>query len=115
VRIRQEPDVPIVLIEGCCMACDCCEGHHPETGRCVHAGGLIRDYKKDLDVFQKLGLMPGAALPARELFGLLFERITSTRDICGYGDGIVRSQEWAICGDPNGSPGYVATRGTGLF
>jgi len=114
-RIRRQPDVPIVLVEGCCQACDCCDGFHPETGRCVHAGGLIRDYKKDLDVFQKLGLMPGATLPARELIDLLFGRIPSTRDICGYGDGIVRSEEWAICSDPEGNPGYARARQAGLL
>ncbi len=114
-RVRAEPDVPIVLVEGCCQACDCCDGFHPETGRCVHSGGLIRDYKKDLDVFQKLGLMPGATMKARELFDLLFERVPSTRDICAYGDGIVRSEEWRICGSPDGTPGYERTRQTGIF
>lgn len=115
VRLRHQPDVPITLVEGCCEACDCCDGFHPETGRCVHAGGLIRDYKKDLDCFQKLGLMPGATMKARELFDLLFERIPSTRDICGYGDGVVTSHEWGICGGPDGNPGYEATRSTGIF
>ncbi len=114
-RIRREPEVPIVLVEGCCEVCDCCDGFHPETGRCVHGGGLIRDYKKDLDVLQKLGLMPGATMKANELFDLLFERIASTREICGYEDGIVRAQEWTICGGPEGNPGYVTTRETGIF
>lgn len=114
-RIRREPDVPIVLIEGCCEVCDCCDGFNPATGRCVHSGGLIRDYKKDLDVLQKLGRMPGAAMPARELFDLLFERIESTTEICGYGDDVVMSQEWTICGGPGGNAGYVATRKTGVF
>jgi hypothetical protein len=115
VRIRRDPDVPIRLVEGCCIACDCCEGYHPETGRCVHSGGLIRDYKKDLDVLQKLGLMPGDTMGAREMFDLLFQRIPSTRDVCGYGDGVVRSEEWRICGDPNGQPGYEATAKAGLW
>ena len=114
-RVLKEPDVPITLVEGPCEACDCCDGFHPETGRCVHGGGLVRDYKKDLDCFQKLGLMPGATLPARELFDLIFERIPSTRDICGYGDGVVRSEEWRICGGPDGNEGYATTRQTGVF
>jgi len=114
-RIQRDPEVPITLVEGCCEVCNCCDGFHPETSRCVHAGGLIRDYKKDLDVFQKLGLMPGATLPAREVFDLLFERIQSTTEICGYGDDVVMSQEWTICGGPGGNPGYVATRRTGVF
>ncbi|MBI5687322.1 MAG: hypothetical protein HZC54_19790 [Verrucomicrobia bacterium] len=114
-RIRREPDVSITLVEGTCMACDCCDGFHPANGRCVHSCGLIRDYKKDLDVFQKLGLMPGATMKARELFALLFQRIPSTRDICAYGDGIERSEEWKICSGPDGNPGYAATRQTGIF
>ena len=114
-RIRNEPDVPVTLVEGCCMACDCCDGFDPATGRCVHAGGLIRDYKKDLDVFQKLGLMPGATMPARELIALIFERIPSTRDVCGYGDGVLTSHEWAICSDGDGNAGYAKTRKTGVF
>jgi len=115
LRIREQPDVPVTLVEGPCMACDCCDGLHPATGRCVHDCGLIRDYKKDLDVLQKLGLMPGATLPANEFIKLLFERIPSTRDICGYGDGIVTSREWGICREPTGSPGYARTRETGLL
>ena len=115
MRIRKDPDIPITLIEGTCMACDCCDGFHPPTGRCVHSCGLIRDYKKDLDCFQKLGLMPGSTMKARELFSLLYERIPSTRDICAYGDGIVRSNEWAICGNPDGNPGYFTARETGIF
>ncbi len=114
-RIRSDPDVPIVLVEGCCVACDCCDGYHPETGRCVHSGGLVRDYKKDLDCFQKLGLMPGATMKARELLALMFERIPSTRDVCGYGDGVVTSEEWRICGGPEGNPDYEATRRRGIF
>lgn len=114
-RIRSEPDVSITLVEGTCMACDSCDGFHPATGRCVHSCGLIRDYKKDLDCLQKLGLMPGASMKARELFALLYERIPSTREICAYGDGIVRSNEWSICSSPDGNPGYEKARLTGIF
>jgi hypothetical protein len=113
--IHNEPEIPVTLVEGTCMACDCCDGFHPPTGRCVHSCGLIRDYKKDLDCFQKLGLMPGASLKARDLFTLLFERIPSTRDICAYGDGIVRSNEWLICSSPDGNPGYAKARLKGVF
>ncbi|MBI3921275.1 MAG: hypothetical protein HY318_07655, partial [Armatimonadetes bacterium] len=115
LRIREKPDIPVTLVEGPCMACDCCDGLHTETGRCVHDCGLIRDYKKDLDVFQKLGLMPGATLPAKEFLNLLYEKIPSTRNICGYGDGIVTAREWSICREPTGSPGYAKTRETGVF
>ncbi|MBI3923086.1 MAG: hypothetical protein HY318_16820 [Armatimonadetes bacterium] len=50
-----------------------------------------------------------------ELLELLFERFPSTRDICGYGDGVVRSHEWAVCSDPEGTAGYALTRETGIF
>ena len=115
LRMREQPDVPITLIEGQCMACDCCDGFHPESGRCVHAGGLIRDYKKDLDVFQKLGLMPGATLPARQILEMIFTRVASTKEICSWGNGVLTSEEWRMCGGPEGNPGYVETRKTGLL
>jgi len=114
-RIQENPDVEITLVEGCCMLCDPCDGYDPKTHRCVHGGGLIRDYKKDLDVFQKLGLMPGATMKAKALYDLLFERIPSTRDVCGYGDGIVTSHEWSICGGPDGNEGYRRTIESGIF
>jgi hypothetical protein len=114
-RIQENPAIEITLVEGCCMLCDPCDGYDPKTDRCVHNGGLIRDYKKDLDVLQKLGLMPGATMKAKELYDLLFERIPSTRDVCGYGDGIVTSHEWSICGSPGGNEGYKRTIENGIF
>jgi hypothetical protein len=114
-RIQDNPDTEIVITEGCCMLCDPCDGYDPETDRCVHDGGLIRDYKKDLDVFQKLGLMPGDVMKARELYSLLFEKIPSTRDVCGYGDGVVTSHEWGICGGDGGNNGYRRTIEKGIF
>lgn len=114
-RIREHPGIPVTLVEGNCMACDCCDGFHADTGRCVHSGGLIRDYKKDLDVFQRLGMMPGDTLPARELLSRLFQRITSTKQICGYGDGRVTAEEWRICRSPEGSEGYARARERGML
>ncbi|MBP8954839.1 MAG: hypothetical protein KBI47_20785 [Armatimonadetes bacterium] len=114
-RVRTDPKVPVTLVEGTCMACHCCDGFDPPTGRCVHSGGLIRDYKKDLDCFQMLGMYPGDTLPADEMFALIFERVGSTRDVCGYGTGEVTAEEWRICNDPAGSPGYAATRKSGVF
>ena len=70
----------------------------------------LRDQKKDLDVLQKLGLKYGDTLPARKLYELLFKRIPSTRDICGYGDGKKRATEWSICGDPKGKEAYRKAR-----
>jgi hypothetical protein len=114
-RIRRDPGVLVTLVAGTCEACNCCDGFDPATTRCVHGGGLIRDYKKDLDMLQRLGLMPGATLPARECLTLMFERIHSTTEVCGYGDGVVRSNEWSVCGGPDGNPGYVKSREKGML
>ncbi|MFP4250360.1 MAG: hypothetical protein ACLFU7_11920 [Armatimonadota bacterium] len=114
-RIQREPDVPITLVEGPCEACDCCDGFHPGSGRCVHAGGLIRDYLKDLDVLQRIGMMPGETRPAREILDLIFERIESTTEICGFGNGEVTAEEWRVCGGPDGHAGYERTRESGVF
>lgn len=114
-RMRAEPDIPVTLVEGACSACDCCDGFHPGTGRCVHAGGLIRDYKKDLDCFQRLGMMPGDTMPARQLWDLLFATIESTSEICGYINDEVTGNEWSICSGPGGNAGYLKTRARGVF
>jgi hypothetical protein len=74
----------------------------------------LRDQKKDLDVLQKLGLTYGDTLPARKLYKLLYERISSTRDICGYGDGEERAPEWRVCGDPEGNETYRKARAATL-
>ena len=68
---------------------EACGGFDAVPCRCVHRGGLICNFKKNLDVLQKLGLMPGATMKAGELYNLLFERISSAKEICGYGDEIV--------------------------
>ncbi len=114
-KIIDYPNIPVTLVEGPCMACDCCDGFHPPTGRCVHDCGLVRDYKKDLDVFCKLGLFPGDTLPARELVERLYATILDTTEVCGYGDGQVTSHEWSICHGPTGSEGYRVARARGLF
>jgi len=109
--IQKNPDVPVKLIRGCCMICTPCGRYNPETGLC--SGGLsmnLRDQKKDLDVLQKLGLKYGDVLPGRELYALLFERIHSTTQICGWGDAVVRAPEWSICGGPEGNKGYEKAR-----
>lgn len=114
-RICSDPNLEIRLVEGNCEACYCCDGFHPETTRCVHAGGLLRDYKKDLDVFQRLGMMPGDRMNARELLRLIFEKVESTTAVCGYGTGEATSHEWNVCSGPDGNAGYAEARRTVRF
>jgi len=109
--MQKNPDIPVTLTRGCCMICPPCGPYDPDTGRCVGGHGMnLRDQKKDLDVLQVLGLQYGDTLPARQLYRMLFDKIPSTRLICGYGDGVVRGTEWSICRGPEGSEAYVRAR-----
>ena len=94
--VCKNQDIPITLIEGCCMICPPCSGYEPSTNLCV-AGCGLRDEKKDLDVLQKLGLAYGATMKARELYSLLFEKIHTGIEICGWSNGDTTSPEWTIC------------------
>jgi hypothetical protein len=113
--VRKNPDIPITLVAGCCMICPPCSHHDPASNLCVGANAMgLRDQKKDLDVLQRLGLRFGDSLPARELYARLFRAIGSTREVCGYGDGIVRAWEWTICGGSEGNQRYARARATGM-
>jgi len=109
--VQQQPEIPITLIAGVCMICPPCGKYDPVSKLCVGGRSMaLRDQKKDLDVLQKLGLKYGDTLPARELFRLLYERIASTREICGYGDGVTRAPEWSNCGSAEQDAPYQQAR-----
>jgi len=109
--IHRRPDIPVTLVKGCCMICPPCPSYEPATARCIGDVGMsLRDEKKDLDVLASIGLAYGDTLPARELYRLLFERIDSTRQVCGHGDGVLRGREWRVCGGAEGDPRYVRAR-----
>ena len=113
--IHKNPEIPIRLICGPCMICPPCAGYLPKTGQCIAGVAMsLRDELKDLDVLQRLRLKYGDVLPARELYTRLFERIASTSEICGYGDGVARSPEWHVCRGPQGSASYQKARTEGL-
>ena len=113
--IQKQPDIPVTLIAGVCMICPPCGKYDPVHKLCVGGRSMaLRDQKKDLDVLQKLGLKYGDTLPARTLYQLVFERILSTRDICGYGDGETRATEWSICGSAENDDPYQKARATQL-
>ena len=113
--IRKNPDVPLTLVAGPCMICPPCSRYDPRRDVCVSANAMaLRDQKKDLDVLQLLGLRYGDTLPAREIYRRLYEKVRSTTQICGYGDGVQRGYEWTVCGGPEGNQGYVKARAMGL-
>ena len=113
--IQRQPDIPVTLIAGVCMICPPCGKYDPANKLCVGGRSMaLRDQKKDLDVLQKLGLKYGDTLPARRLLQLLYERILSTRDICGYGDGETRASEWSICSSAEKDDAYQKARAVQL-
>ena len=112
--IHKRPEIPITLVRGCCMISPALQPLRPRHGPARAGMGMnLRDQKKDLDVLQKLGLSMEDTLPARELLELLYERIPSTRDVCGYGDGKERAWEWRICGEPEAARHMKDARGAG--
>ena len=112
--IQQNPGIPVELIAGPCMICPPCTAYHPTANLCIGGKSMgLRDQKKDLDTLRRLGLRYGDILPARELLGRLYAAVRSTREVCGCGDGIVRSPEWDGCGK-DGHEDYVKGRAAGL-
>jgi len=113
--VQKNPDIPVELISGCCMICQPCRLYHATSNACVGGRSMnLRDQKKDLDVLCRLGLRYGDRLPARRLYRLLFERVCSTTEICGYGDGVERAPEWRVCGEKEGKDAYLKARAAGL-
>jgi len=100
-RMEAEPDIPVTLTEGCCMVCDPCNVYHPGEHLCYHAHP--KNVLRDLRMLEILGLLPGATLPAREVYRLIFERIPSCRVVCGWGDGSDNAPFWSPCGGWQGT------------
>lgn len=80
-----KPDTRITLVPYAdWMMCAPCPYRCPELNACVNnrgAGGLSNQMR-DLRVLQKLGLTYGSTLTARELYRLIFARISGTLEIC---------------------------------
>ena len=113
--MSQKPDIPVTLVSGCCMICPPCSQYDPAHSECVSGSGMaLRDQKKDLDVLQRMGLSYGVTLPAKELYQRLFDAVSDSTDICGYGDGVERSREWRVCHGSEGSERYRQARASGM-
>lgn len=97
MKFRNNPDIPVTIIEGpgdCCI-CTPCHSFVPERGICVCPCHL-RDRKKDLDTMVALGLNPGDTLSARELYKRIYKKIPHCRLVCGYDKDT--NFEWTRCG-----------------
>lgn len=109
-RMREDPDISVTVTEGCCMVCDPCPHYWADGNLCLHSE--IKDQLKDLLVFRKLDLRPGATLKAGDLYKLLFRRVKSPKEICGWGDMEETSPLWGICGTCR-TGGYERVRDSG--
>ena len=97
VKFRENPDIPVTVVEGtryCCI-CPPCHSYNQKRGICVAACHL-RDRRKDLDLCFAIGIMPGETYTARELYMRIHAQITNIGMICGYE--IVTIPEWDSCG-----------------
>ncbi|MFH1568650.1 MAG: hypothetical protein ABIL09_11690 [Gemmatimonadota bacterium] len=80
--VRADPGLPLRLVANV----DSVYAYqNPGRGDDTPEGELFNE-KRDLDILQRLGLVPGDARPARELLHRLLEAIPSSRGICGYGE-----------------------------
>jgi len=69
------------------MMCAPCPGRNSKLNCCMHVwgSGELDSQQRDLNLLQKLGLKFGSTMKARELFRLIFERVTTTHgmpDFC---------------------------------
>jgi hypothetical protein len=99
-RMEADPEIPVVVTEGCCMVCDPCPVYHPGEHICYHAHP--KNVLRDLRMLAILGLEPGAEVPARELYRRIYDRIPSQTTICGWGDELSSAPFWAPCGGYKG-------------
>ncbi len=112
--IGKKPEIPVQLVEGPCMICPPCNSFLPGKNLCTGSSSMaLRDEKKDLDVLYKINAEYGMVFSAIKLYGKLFSAVKSTKEICGFGDGIKRSEEWAGCG-MEGHLSYEKARKEGM-
>jgi hypothetical protein len=81
-----------------------CPQRVPGSNSCsnIQASGGLSNEKRDLDVLQQLGLHFGSVMKARDLYRLIFEKITTSMTTCARNGKGPTSVWWDRgCGDPN--------------
>jgi hypothetical protein len=98
------------------MMCAPCPSRVPGLNACVCGpignGGLYNELK-DLNVLQRLELTYATKMRARELYKLIFEKITTVAGVCALAnhDNPPDSLWWDPCGgQPNPCPSYQKGR-----
>lgn len=92
-QVRANPNMPVTLR---CNVDSPFQYQNPGTSEDTPEGELF-NVRRDLDILQKLGLVPGDTRPAIELFARLFQNISTSHDICGYD--MVEPEIWKGCPD----------------
>ena len=101
--LTRNPDIPIKMASGAdWMICAPCPGRNPKLNCCTHVWGAgeLDSQQRDMNLLRKLGLKFGSTMKARELYRLIFERITTTHgipDIC-IKHNTMPSVWWDECG-----------------
>ena len=102
--LHDKPQLPLRMArQADWMMCAPCPYRAPKLNACVNvlgSGGLSNE-KRDLDMLQRLGLRFGDAVPARELYRLIFRHIPTTQDICAREGSHRPSVWWDGCGESN--------------
>jgi hypothetical protein len=83
--LTERPDVPVRLVrQADWMMCAPCPNRSPGLNACVNilgSGGMSNE-KRDLDLLQRIGLTFGSVMKARDLYRLIFARITTSHGLC---------------------------------
>ncbi len=100
MKIKDNPNIIITVTEGCekCMICPPCSYFDASDKRCVSQGAL-RDRKKDLDIFNILGISPNESFRAKDLLIMIYNKIHTVQGICDYG--FETLPEWKACQGTN--------------
>ncbi len=106
-KIRANPDMPVAVR---CNSTDQFAYQNPGRQDDTPEGAEY-NMKRDLDILQRLDLVPGSILPARALFKRLLKTIPSVSEICGYDT--VTSEAWRGCSKA-GSGYYERGHGKGI-
>ena len=109
-RMQENPDIPVELVEGCCMICPPCPRNQKPGNLCLGGGMALRDELKDLEVLYRLGMGYGEVRPARELLRALFRAVPNLHAICSFGvepdaNGTpCQTNEWRPCASLSDRP-----------
>ncbi len=90
-KVRRNPILPLRLR---CNVDSIYAYQNPGRAEDTPEGELFND-KRDLDIVQKLGLVPGDTRPAIDLFDRLLEKVPTAKGVCGYET--VTSETWQGC------------------